>query len=136
MHYFLAEGFALAFCATALAGVRFEDEAGVFEAALAAGFVALLFATALFATVVFVDVADGALPLSALLFAAVGCAVLDDAALERTWVTGARCTDSETSSVRCTAIALEVRWFQRLRSDTETLKRSATVTNVSPERVT
>ena len=36
------------------------------------------------------------------------------------------------TSVRCGLIVLDERWFQRLRSSTETLKRSATVTSVSP----
>ena len=55
--------------------------------------------------------------------------------LARTCATGARWTGCETSRERCGLIVLDERWFQRLRSSTETLNRSATVTSVSPTRV-
>lgn len=57
------------------------------------------------------------------------------AGFARTCVTGARCTGSVTSRTRRGWIALDVRWFQRLRFSTDMLKRSAIVTSVSPARV-
>ena len=53
-----------------------------------------------------------------------------------TCVSGARCTGSVTASELCGLIAVDDRWFHRRRSSTETLKRSAMVTRVSPMRVT
>ena len=53
----------------------------------------------------------------------------------RTCVSGARCTGSVTASVLCGLIAVDDRWFHRRRSSTDTLKRSAIVTRVSPLRV-
>ena len=53
----------------------------------------------------------------------------------RTWVSGARCMGSVTASVLCGLIAVDDRWFHRRRSSTDTLKRSAIVTRVSPMRV-
>ena len=61
--------------------------------------------------------------------------VLLFALLARTWVAGARCTGSLTARLRCGPILLDDRWFQRRRSSTDTLNRSATVTSVSPARV-
>ena len=63
------------------------------------------------------------------------CVLVRCALFARTWVAGARCTGSLTASVRCGPILLDDRWFQRRRSSTDTLNRSATVTSVSPARV-
>ena len=54
---------------------------------------------------------------------------------ERTCVTGARRIGCETASKRPGLTLAEERWFQRRSSSTLTLKRSAIVTSVSPERV-
>ena len=54
---------------------------------------------------------------------------------ERTCVTGARRMGCDTASMRPGLMLEEERWFQRRSSSTVTLKRSATVTSVSPERV-
>jgi hypothetical protein len=54
---------------------------------------------------------------------------------ERTCVTGASRTGCDTASTRPGFTLDEERWFQRRSSSTVTLKRSATVTSVSPARV-
>ena len=93
-----------------------------------------------FALAVFFDAARCEDVFAAVFEAAAVCFVFAPAVVRdpfaRTWVAGARRTGSLTYSVRRGLIVLDDRWFQRLRSSTETLNRSAIVTSVSPRRVT
>ena len=85
----------------------------------------------------FEEVATALRVLVLVVLAAVVFAVVDVwAFFARKCVAGASRTGSATASVRRGAIVVDERWFQRRRSSTETLKRSAIVTSVSPARVT